>query len=190
MKLYNEYVLCGLAMFLVAVLVLFLALAPAKAGPHAGAGEGTAATLRLVLTSHSAGRSYGIYLEAGADAVCRFVRYRVSGAGVSAQTRPLRPGDGVVVRLGRGFVPGEHLLAIRPVGCRTAPVVARRVILNKASPDHGSDQGAGFAPGIGLDPGWRSKGGAFGSGADVSVFIPYFLRHFSVGRGGLRPQPS
>lgn len=156
MKLFYEYVLCGLAILLVAVLVLFLAPAPAKAGPHAGAGQGAAGTMALVLTSHSAGRSYGIYLEAAADAACRYVRYRVSGAGVFVQTRPLRPGDGVVVRLGRGFVPGDHLLAIRPVGCRTAPVVARRVILNKASPDHGPDLGPYHGPDHGPDLGWRS----------------------------------
>jgi hypothetical protein len=90
------------------------------------------------LSSDSDLRSYGI-LIAAPDSGCARVRFRVetAAAGFLGHTPPLGPGELAVVRLGRGFSPGEHWLTIASEGCESTPAATRRVILAKASPDHG-----------------------------------------------------
>ena len=90
----------------------------------------------FLMSSTSDMRSYGLLLEAGAD--CHRVRFRVemAGQGFLGHTPPLGPGERAVVRMGRGFANGQHLLIITPEGCASAPVLARRVSLAKTSPDH------------------------------------------------------
>ena len=91
-----------------------------------------------VLSSDSDARSYGILIAAPADG-CPRVRYRVDSdvAGMLGRTPALQPGEMAVVRLGRGFSAGEHLLVIEAEGCVALPAGLRRVTLAKASPDHG-----------------------------------------------------
>jgi hypothetical protein len=93
----------------------------------------------FTLASVSETRSYGVFLVAPDDADCPFVRFRIRRPGEPflGQSPPLRPGQGVVVRMGRGFAPGEHALFIETSGCRGHPATSRRVTLAKASPDHG-----------------------------------------------------
>ncbi len=90
------------------------------------------------LHSVSDTKSYGLLVEAPQQG-CRYVRYRVQGAGAAdlGHTPPLRPGDVAVVRMGRGFASGGHLLTVSAKGCSLQPALMRRVTLGKASPDHG-----------------------------------------------------
>jgi hypothetical protein len=89
-----------------------------------------------VLSATADTHSYGLWLTAPASGA-RAVRYIV----VLDQARlgaspPLRPGEGAVIRIGRGFAEGDHALAITCIGCEVAPPKARRVILGRSSPDH------------------------------------------------------
>jgi len=90
------------------------------------------------LSSDSDRRTYGILIAAPENG-CPRVRFRVEtdASRFLGHTPPLGPGELAVVRLGRGFPRGEHLLSIASEGCDTAPAATRRVILAKASPDHG-----------------------------------------------------
>jgi hypothetical protein len=90
------------------------------------------------LTSTSEMRSYGV-LIAAPDGGCRFVRFRVErqDAEFLGHTPPLRPGELAVVRMGRGFVEGNHELTISSEGCAARPAATRRVTLAKTAPDHG-----------------------------------------------------
>jgi hypothetical protein len=90
------------------------------------------------LTSASETRRYGI-LIAAPDIGCRHVRFRVEDETETylGQTPPLAPGELAVVRMGRGFSEGVHLLTIAAEGCKTSPAATRRVTLAKRSPDHG-----------------------------------------------------
>lgn len=94
--------------------------------------------LMFSLQSVSEAKSYGLLLEAPAGK-CRRVRYSVKSASAEflGQTPPLGPGDIAVVRVGRGFSQGDHVLTIAAEGCADRPVGTRRVTLAKASPDHG-----------------------------------------------------
>ncbi len=89
------------------------------------------------LTSASVARSYGILLVAPEEG-CRWVRFRVADARAVhlGQTPPLAPGELAVVRLGKGFTEGDHLLSIDAIGCDARPSATRRVLLAKRSPDH------------------------------------------------------
>ncbi len=95
-------------------------------------------TTQYQLTSASDTRRYGI-LIAAPEAGCRRVRFRVADdrAIPLGQTPPLAPGELAVVRIGRGFTQGVHLLTIDAEGCDTSPAATRRVTLTKISPDHG-----------------------------------------------------
>lgn len=90
------------------------------------------------LQSVSETKRYGLLLEAPASD-CLKVRYRVltDAAVFLGHTPPLSPGEIAVVRMGRGFVEGDHLLTIAAEGCAVRPGTARRVTLAKPSPDHG-----------------------------------------------------
>jgi hypothetical protein len=52
-------------------------------------------------------------------------------------TPPLLPGELAVVRMGRGFPEGVNRVTVASVGCEAHPAATRRVVLAKASPDHG-----------------------------------------------------
>jgi hypothetical protein len=88
--------------------------------------------------SVSDSRSYGL-LIAAPDIGCRRVRFRVEGAGqvFLGHTPPLLPGELAVVRMGRGFPEGVNRVTVASVGCDAHPAATRRVVLAKASPDHG-----------------------------------------------------
>lgn len=93
-----------------------------------------------VLRATSDTRSYGLWVSAPEDN-CRMVRYAVrSGATLLGHSPPLRPGDGAVIRIGRGFSVGEHVLDVTGIGagigCDAPPAETRRVLLGKTSPDH------------------------------------------------------
>lgn len=90
------------------------------------------------LSSSADSRTYALLLAAP-EAGCPRVRYRVETASqvFLGHTPPLAPGEVAVVRLGAGFAEGVHVLHIAALGCATGPVLARRVTLRKASPDHG-----------------------------------------------------
>jgi hypothetical protein len=90
------------------------------------------------LNSLSETRTYGL-LIAAPDAGCRHVRFRVEDdvQGFLGHTPPLGPGELAVVRIGRGFSTGEHVLTIASEGCGARPAATRRVTLAKQSPDHG-----------------------------------------------------
>ncbi|NJM82775.1 MAG: hypothetical protein HC844_09965 [Tabrizicola sp.] len=90
------------------------------------------------LTSVSDQKAYGLLLAAPAES-CKRVSYRVADAsgGHLGHTPPLLPGELAVVRMGRGFSEGEHLLRIEARGCAAGPAASRRVVLAKTSPDHG-----------------------------------------------------
>jgi hypothetical protein len=115
---------------------LGLALASPVAADTAFCRSGCGTSYRL--TSASETRSYGI-LIAAPDIGCRHVRFRVEDATATTlgQTPPLAPGELAVVRMGRGFAAGDHVLTIASVGCTTSPAATRRVTLAKGSPDHG-----------------------------------------------------
>jgi hypothetical protein len=108
--------------------------------PHAVAETGPCddCGTRYRLTSVSDARSYGI-LIAAPDIGCGHVRFRIEDdtATMLGQTPPLAPGELAVVRVGRGFAKGDHLLTIAPVGCAARPAATRRVTFAKGSPDHG-----------------------------------------------------
>ena len=90
----------------------------------------------FVLTASSDLRNYGVWVAAPHNC-CRVVRYVVASAGRTlGQSTPLRPGDGALIRIGRGFAIGEHVLKVTAIGCDVAPAEARRVLLGKTSPDH------------------------------------------------------
>jgi hypothetical protein len=88
--------------------------------------------------SISDSRAYGL-LIAAPDSDCRHVRFRVEGEGAAflGHTPPLAPGELAVVRLGHGFPAGENRVTIASEGCDAHPAALRRVVLEKASPDHG-----------------------------------------------------
>ena len=89
-------------------------------------------------TSVSERRGYGLLIAAPFSG-CGRVRFRVEGDGAAflGHTPPLGPGELAVVRIGRGFSPGEHVLTVAARGCAPAPAATRRVTLAKRSPDHG-----------------------------------------------------
>lgn len=90
----------------------------------------------FVLTASSDLRSYGVWISAPAEG-CRIVRYVVASAGRTlGHSPPLRPGDGALIRIGRGFAMGDHVLDVTGIGCDDPPAEARRVLLGKSSPDH------------------------------------------------------
>ena len=90
----------------------------------------------FVLTASSDLRSYGVWVAAP-DNGCRVVRYVVASAGRTlGHSPPLRPGDGALIRIGRGFAMGDHVLDVTGVGCDFPPETARRVIIGRAGPDH------------------------------------------------------
>lgn len=90
----------------------------------------------FVLTASSDLRSYGVWVAAPAKG-CRVVRYVVASAGRTlGHSPPLRPGDGALIRIGRGFAMGDHVLDVTGIGCDDPPAEARRVLLGKSAPDH------------------------------------------------------
>jgi hypothetical protein len=115
---------------------LCLAFAPHVMADTTTCGPDCAQLYRL--TSASETRAYGILIAAPDDG-CRFVRFRVEDAAATflGNTPPLAPGELGLVRMGRGFAAGEHLLTIASVGCVTSPAATRRVTFGKLSPDHG-----------------------------------------------------
>jgi hypothetical protein len=121
---------------------VFLAGLAALVATVAGADKltcrGPDCALAFNLQSVSDAKSYGLLLEAPMGA-CGRVRYRVTSAGaeVLGHTPPLGPGEVAVVRMGRGFAEGDHILRIAADGCADPPLITRRVTLAKASPDHG-----------------------------------------------------
>jgi hypothetical protein len=115
--------------------------------PHFAVAEGDACRnscpTAYRLTSTSEMRNYGVMIAAP-DTGCRFVRFRVErdGAAFLGHTPALGPGELAVVRMGRGFVAGDHDLTISSEGCAARPAATRRVTLAKTAPDHGWRAGA------------------------------------------------
>lgn len=130
-----------MAIGLVCALTLGIA-APAGGGPSDGArddcGQDHPCIRSYVLTSWSARPAFGILLRAPRDG-CRHVRYvlRDDRQHRLGQTPALGPGERAVVRVGRGFAPGDHRLSIIALGCNRTPIEARRVVLAKLSVSHG-----------------------------------------------------
>ena len=114
--------------FYACVLVVLASIATAEPPGHCP---------QLQFTSHDLDKSYGVYLVAPAKG-CAVARYLISGAGVRVMSRPLRPGQAQMLHLGAGFAPGSHHLRLRSLGCAQAPALLRRVVMRKASPDHGA----------------------------------------------------
>ena len=79
----------------------------------------------------------GVLVQAPRSLGCQMVRYRVEGAGAALVSAALGPGEVQILRLRGPAVPGQAVLRVSPVGCAAPPVLARRVILGRASPDHG-----------------------------------------------------
>lgn len=101
------------------------------------AGQALAERVEFTLRSASETKSYGVLLTAP-DTGCRHVRYRVSvGVVTLGRTPALKPGEAVVLRVGRGYAAGDQVLVIAAVGCAAPAVAPRGVTLAKASPDHG-----------------------------------------------------
>jgi len=98
--------------------------------------QGCRASFLLFSTSEL--RKYGV-LIAAPDTGCRRMRFRVETLGkiFLGHTPPLGPGERAVVRMGRSFPAGEHMLSIATEGCAALPATTRRVTLAKLSPDHG-----------------------------------------------------
>ena len=93
-------------------------------------------SFRYVLAATTEAHTYGLWLAAPAKG-CRSVRYVVTAGGARLGfSGPLAPGEGVVVRIGRGFAEVPHNLAITGVGCDQPPAQAWRIRLGKPSPDH------------------------------------------------------
>jgi hypothetical protein len=112
------------------------AATPLFADPGDCAPQGCRAAFHLASTSDL--RQYGV-LIAAPDTGCRRVRFRVETdrSVFLGHTGPLAPGELALVRMGRGFSPGDHRLTIAAEGCAALPAATRRVTLAKASPDHG-----------------------------------------------------
>lgn len=107
---------------------LILALAPALAGP-------ALADTTFVMASTSAEVRYGLLVMADED--CNQSRVTVQIDDLTWKSRTLGPGEITVVRMGRGFSEGAHVLKVVSAGCLGAPYAARSVVLGKLSPDHG-----------------------------------------------------
>jgi hypothetical protein len=124
----NILLLAGLAL-----LIPFTARAD-----HDGACHSTGCPTVISFASISDSRTYGLLIAAPYTG-CRHVRFRVEGAdsGYLGQSPPLDPGALAVIRLGRGFPAGENRVTVASVGCDTPPAATRRVIFDKAGPDHG-----------------------------------------------------
>lgn len=90
----------------------------------------------FVLAATADTHSYGLWLAAP-QSDCRVARYMVTADGARLGfSAPLGPGEGAVIRIGRGFAIGAHDLTITSLGCISPPAEARRVLLGKSSPDH------------------------------------------------------
>jgi hypothetical protein len=90
----------------------------------------------VVVASHSDRAVLGLLVTAP-EAGCATTRILVEAGGRTLASRPLRPGQIAIIRLGPGFAVGDHALTLRGVGCAGSAVfAARRVVLAKASPDH------------------------------------------------------
>lgn len=122
--------------------LLFLAglslTSPGVAQPVEDACRQRGCPVLVSFASVSDSRSYGL-LIAAPDIGCRRVRFRVVGAGevFLGHTPPLLPGELAVVRMGRGFPEGVNRVTVASIGCDAHPAATRRVVLAKASPDHG-----------------------------------------------------
>jgi hypothetical protein len=99
------------------------------------AGPARAETVYL-LSSSSETAAYGLLVVAPATG-CAATRVLVQGPAGAWRSRSLRPGEVAVVRMGRGFRPGDHRLVLSGTGCGDSPWPVRRVVLGKAGPDHG-----------------------------------------------------
>lgn len=89
------------------------------------------------LVSSSDLQGYGL-LIAAPEVGCRRVRFRIEDdRRILGRTPSLKPGELAVVRMGRRFSRGEHLLTIAAEGCEALPAATRRVSLAKPAPDHG-----------------------------------------------------
>jgi hypothetical protein len=118
------------ALFFAGIFAVLAATSPGRAEPQ------KRSDTEFVLTASSDLRSYGVWVAAP-EKGCRVVRYTVASAGRTlGHSPPLRPGDGALIRIGRGFSVGVHLLDVIGIGCDAAPAEARRVLLGKTSPDH------------------------------------------------------
>ena len=117
-------------------LCLLTTLAFAEGAPCAGWGRCPAYQYSFLSTY--ADRSYGVLVTAPEKMPCSMVRFLVRrpGAGRLGLSEPLTSGQLAVLRVGRGFAPGNHHLMIEAVGCAMHPGIARPVLLNRASPDH------------------------------------------------------
>lgn len=94
----------------------------------------------FLLTSTSDQRAYGMLMTLPLDAPCVAARMVVLDMDNRrlGESELLVPGEQGRVRLGRGFAQGVHPVRLVVSGCDTQPQQVRRIMLNKASPDHGS----------------------------------------------------
>lgn len=79
---------------------------------------------------------HALLLQAPRSLQCIMVRYRIEAADATYVSAALGPGEVQILRL-RGQLPkGQAALRVTPLGCAAPPVLARRVTLGRASPDH------------------------------------------------------
>ena len=118
--------------------LVLLCATPVLSQPQTCSGWGNCPAFTYTLQSLSLAKSYGVLVVVPKEAKCDVVRFRVHGTGRRnlGTTPPLLPGQVAVLRMGRGFAPGEHDLLIESSGCALHPSEARRVILGRASHDH------------------------------------------------------
>jgi hypothetical protein len=89
-----------------------------------------------ILSVHSESRSYGLWVTAP-ETGCHTVRYVVASQSTFlGHSPPLQAGDSAMIRLGRGFSLGDHVLDVTGIGCDLPPASARRVVLGKESHDY------------------------------------------------------
>lgn len=92
-------------------------------------------TLRFEVPS--AGRRYGLLVQAPPAMACTIVRYRIEGGGGPGRvSRGLGAGQMALVRLRDKLPPGPAELRVSALGCAALPDLLRRVTLNRSSPDH------------------------------------------------------
>ncbi len=90
----------------------------------------------FLVASHSERAVLGLLVTAPEEG-CATTRILAEAGGRTVATRPLRPGQIAVIRLGPGFSVGDHAVTLRGVGCAASShFAARRVVLAKGSPDH------------------------------------------------------
>ncbi len=96
---------------------------------------------RVLVFVTSESQAYAVVIEGASQTTCPALRYLVEGGPRAVVSEPVRDGQEVVVRLGRGFAKGAQQLTVTPLGCASPPAAVRRLVLGKGSPDHSARAG-------------------------------------------------